>query len=49
MRKLAAMNYDGPVTAEPFSKRLNAMDDPMEVAKITASYMDKMWQAAGLA
>lgn len=48
MHKLKTMNYDGPVTAEPFSKRLNAMDDPMEAAKITASYMDKMWQAAGV-
>ena len=49
MRKLEAMNYDGPVTAEPFSKRLNAMDDPEEAAKITVGYMDKMWQEAGLA
>ena len=49
MRKLAVMNYDGPVTPEPFSKRLNSLDDPQEAARITAEYMDKMWQASGLA
>lgn len=49
MRKLVAMKYDGPVTAEPFSQRLNALDNPQEAAQITAGYMDKMWTAAGLA
>jgi sugar phosphate isomerase/epimerase len=48
MRKLAAMNYDGPVTPEPFSKRLNAMSDPLEQAAETARYMDRMWSASGL-
>ena len=48
MRKLAAMGYDGPVTPEPFSKRINAIEDPTEAAKLAAEYMDKMWQAAGL-
>jgi sugar phosphate isomerase/epimerase len=48
MRKLAAMNYEGPVTPEPFSKRINAIEDPLEAAKLAAFYMDKMWQAAGL-
>jgi sugar phosphate isomerase/epimerase len=48
MRKLRAMNYDGPVTPEPFSKRLNAMTDPLEQATETAKYMDKMWAASGL-
>jgi sugar phosphate isomerase/epimerase len=48
MRKLAAINYDGPVTPEPFSKRVNSIADPLEAAKLTASYMDKMWVASGL-
>jgi sugar phosphate isomerase/epimerase len=48
MRKLVAMGFDGPVTPEPFSKRLNSMTDPLEAAKLTASYMDKMWSASGL-
>ena len=48
MRKLIAMNYDGPVTPEPFSKRLNELNNPQEAARITAEYMDKMWQASGL-
>jgi sugar phosphate isomerase/epimerase len=48
MRKLAAMGYDGPVTPEPFSARLNSMDDPLEAAKETARYMDRMWAASGL-
>lgn len=48
MRKLVAMGYDGPVTPEPFSKRLNAMTDPLEQARETARYMDKMWAASGL-
>ena len=49
MRKLVGMGYDGPVTPEPFSKRLNAMTDPIEQATETAKYMDKMWAASGLA
>lgn len=48
MRKLAAMGYDGPVTPEPFSARLNSMSDPLEAAKETARYMDRMWAASGL-
>jgi sugar phosphate isomerase/epimerase len=48
MRKLAELGYDGPVTPEPFSARVNAIEDPLEAAQLTASYMDKMWVAAGL-
>ena len=48
MRKLVAMGYDGPVTPEPFSKRINAIDDPLEAAKLAASYMDELWKAGGL-
>lgn len=49
MRKLAALNYDGPVTAEPFSARINAIEDPLQAAQLAASCMDEMWKAAGLA
>ena len=49
MEKLIAMGYDGPVTPEPFSARVNAMDDPAEAASVTASSMDQLWALAGLA
>lgn len=48
MRKLAVMQYDGPVTPEPFSERVNAIQDPIEAASLVASYMDRLWKAAGL-
>jgi sugar phosphate isomerase/epimerase len=48
MKKLAALDYDGPVTAEPFSERVNALEDPVEAARLTAEHMDRMWKAAGL-
>ena len=48
MGKLSAMGYDGPVTPEPFSKRINAIDDPVEAARLAAVYMDKLWKAGGL-
>ena len=49
MKKLMALGYDGPVTPEPFSARLNALDDAQEAASITAGYMDELWRLAGLA
>jgi len=49
IKKLQALGYDGPVTPEPFSARVNAIADPLEAARLVAKYMDKMWQAAGLA
>ncbi|MBZ0299497.1 MAG: sugar phosphate isomerase/epimerase [Anaerolineae bacterium] len=48
MAKLEAMGFDGPVTAEPFSQRVNQIEDPLEAAKLTASYMDQLWSASGL-
>lgn len=48
MGKLAALGYDGPVTPEPFSARVNAMDDPAEAATVTAESMAQLWRAAGL-
>ncbi len=49
MRKLAAMDYDGPVTPEPFSARVNAIEDPLEAVQLVARHMDKLWTAGGLA
>jgi len=49
MQKLGQLGYDGPVTPEPFSKRVNAIEDPLEAAQLTAEYMDKLWRAGGLA
>lgn len=48
MKKLIALGYDGPVTPEPFSKTVNAIEDPQEAARLTADYMDRLWQVAGL-
>ena len=48
MKKLIALGYEGPVTPEPFSKRVNAIDDPAEAAAVTASSMDQLWALAGL-
>ncbi|GAB4517543.1 MAG: sugar phosphate isomerase/epimerase [Anaerolineae bacterium] len=51
MRKLSAMGYDGPVTPEPFSERVNriAATDPLAAARLVAEHMDRLWQASGLA
>lgn len=49
MGKLAALGYDGPVTPEPFSARVNAIEDSLEAATVTAESMDELWRAAGLA
>ena len=48
MQKLVQLGYSGPVTPEPFSKRVNDIADPLEAAQLTARYMDKLWQASGL-
>ena len=49
MKKLATLGYDGPVTPEPFSKRVNALEDPRAAAELAAEYMDRLWAVAGLA
>ena len=48
MKKLIALDYDGPVMPEPFSKRVNAIDDPREAAALTAHHMNRLWEVAGL-
>lgn len=49
MQKLKALGYDGPVMPEPFSKRINDIEDPLEAALLAARYMDRLWEAGGLA
>ena len=47
LQALKDINYDGPVTAEPFSQRLRDLPDDEAVAEIAAA-MHKAWQVAGL-
>ncbi len=51
LRKLDALGYDGPITPEPFSKRLNAIaaENPAAAADEIADVMNRLWQQAGLA
>lgn len=48
--KLAELDYQGPVVAEPFSERLNeiAAEDATEAARITVDALNRMWAASGL-
>ncbi len=50
MQKLAAIDYAGPVTTEPFSARLNAIaaEDPVAAAREVSQAMDRLWQISGL-
>jgi len=50
MRKLAAIDYAGPVTTEPFSARLNAVaaEDPVAAAREVSQAMDRLWQISGI-
>jgi sugar phosphate isomerase/epimerase len=51
LRKLDQLGYDGPVTPEPFSKRLNelASSDHLAAAREAARSMRAAWEKAGLA
>lgn len=50
LEKLKQMSYDGPVLAEPFSKRINdvASSDPNGALEELTDAMTKLWRAAGL-
>ncbi len=50
MGALGRIGYDGPVTAEPFDRDLNALaaTDPKAAAKTTAESLARLWQVAGL-
>lgn len=47
LKALDTIGYDGPVTPEPFSKRVNAME-PEDAVRTTAGTMQKAWQEAGI-
>lgn len=47
MHVLTDIGYEGPVTPEPFSKTVNAME-PVDAAKATGASLDKVWENAGL-
>ncbi|MDE2846790.1 MAG: sugar phosphate isomerase/epimerase [Gemmatimonadota bacterium] len=48
LRALDAMGYDGPVTAEPFSARVNALA-PQDALRETSEAMHRAWASAGIA
>lgn len=48
LRALAAIHYDGPVTAEPFSQRVRDMQ-ASDAVRLTAESVHGVWQHAGLA
>ncbi len=47
MQILDGIGYDGPVTPEPFSKKLSEME-PAHAAKATAESLNQVWKNAGL-
>lgn len=48
LRILNDIGYDGPVTPEPFSKKLDDMA-PEQAARTASEMCDKVWREAGLA
>ncbi|MCC6443625.1 MAG: sugar phosphate isomerase/epimerase [Armatimonadetes bacterium] len=48
LRLLKAIGYDGPITPEPFSKKLSGLA-PIEAARMTAEALQDVWRKAGLA
>jgi len=48
LKILKDIGYDGPITPEPFSKKLYDMA-PEEAARTVMELLDKLWQEAGLA
>ena len=47
LKILNDIGYDGPVTPEPFSKKLNELS-PMEAARVTVETLNKLWSEAGI-
>jgi sugar phosphate isomerase/epimerase len=47
LRILKEIGYEGPVTPEPFSKKLEGVT-PKEAARIASETTDKVWREAGL-
>lgn len=47
LRALGSIGYDGPVTPEPFSEKVNRME-PEEAVKATGEALGRVWRLAGL-
>ena len=47
LRILKDIGYDGPITPEPFSKKLSEMA-PADAARTVSELLDKIWRQAGL-
>ncbi len=47
LQVLSQLHYDGPVTAEPYDKEIEALTAE-EVAKVTADALSGLWVSAGL-
>ena len=47
LQALDAIDYDGPVTVEPFSQRIRALS-PADAAQAAAESLERSWQLAGL-
>lgn len=48
LKILDKIGYDGPITPEPFSERVNKIDDPEKAARVTIEALNKAWREAGL-
>jgi len=47
MQILKEIGYEGPVTPEPFSQKLNSME-PADAARTAAESLEEVWANAGL-
>ncbi|MCX8171849.1 MAG: TIM barrel protein, partial [Candidatus Bathyarchaeota archaeon] len=47
LKKLKSLGYDGPVTPEPFSEKVNRME-PEDAVKLTGEALKTVWRRAGL-
>jgi sugar phosphate isomerase/epimerase len=47
LRTLREIGYDGPVTPEPFSRKLKEMS-VVEAVKLTGKSLDRVWEEAGI-
>jgi len=48
LQALAHIGYDGPVTPEPFSQKLAAMEDKAEAVKLTGKMLKEVFDKAGV-
>jgi len=47
LKALRDIGYNGPVTPEPFSEKVNRMG-PEEAVKVTGEALKRVWELAGL-